>query len=156
VIDWHRRHLLPLSADLTADPRCRLVHGDFFSVVAGGLPFGPDAPRRVDAVLVDIDHSPRHHLHPSHAGFYEPAGLRLLADRLAPGGVFGLWSDDPPEDGFTATLASVFAHADARVVPFPNPHTGGESFSTIYLARGCAVSTPPREPVADACAGAAA
>jgi hypothetical protein len=28
VIDWHQRHLVPLGANLTSDPRCRLVAGD--------------------------------------------------------------------------------------------------------------------------------
>jgi spermidine synthase len=135
VIGWHRRHLLPLSLDLTADARCELVHADFFATIAGGLPFGAGAPEQVDAVLVDIDHSPRHHLDPSHAHFYEPAGLGRLAARLRPGGIFGLWSDDPPDEAFTGTLHSVFEAADATVVGFPNPHTGEESFSTIYLAR---------------------
>lgn len=58
VIEWHERGLLPLGEQLTADPRCRLVHGDFFAMSASTL--DPQAPgRRFDAVLVDIDHSPR-------------------------------------------------------------------------------------------------
>ena len=31
VIDWHRRGLVPLGVKLTADQRCRLIHGDFLS-----------------------------------------------------------------------------------------------------------------------------
>ena len=75
VIEWHERGLVPVGPVLTADPRCRLVHGDFFALAASpGL--DPDAPdRRFDAVVVDIDHSPRHLLHPSHAGFYAADGL---------------------------------------------------------------------------------
>src|SRR5436190_220214 len=34
VIDWHRRGLVPLGPLLTADPRCRFVHGDFFKLAA--------------------------------------------------------------------------------------------------------------------------
>ena len=30
VIGWHRRGLLPVSEELTSDPRCTLVEGDFF------------------------------------------------------------------------------------------------------------------------------
>jgi spermidine synthase len=134
VIDWHHRHLLPLSAGLTADARCHLVHGDFFAMVADRLPFSPEAPERLDAILVDIDHTPSHHLHPSHAPFYEPTGIRRLTGRLRPGGVFALWSDDPPDDGFATVLDGVFEDTDAHVVSFPNPHTGAESFSTIYVA----------------------
>src|SRR5882672_3476807 len=32
VIEWHERGLLPLGKQLTADLRCRLVHGDFFAM----------------------------------------------------------------------------------------------------------------------------
>ena len=85
VIDWHRRGLVPLGAAITADARCRLVHGDFFALAAADAGFDPDAPgRRFDAVLVDIDHSPDGLLDPGHAGFYQPAGLRRLAANLAP------------------------------------------------------------------------
>src|SRR5207248_11427214 len=33
VIDWHQRGLVPLGRQLTSDPRCRFVHGDFFAAV---------------------------------------------------------------------------------------------------------------------------
>jgi spermidine synthase len=136
VIDWHRRELLPDTAGLTADPRTRLLHGDFFALAAAGTGFDPTRPgRRFDAVLLDIDHTPGHLLHPAHAAFYTPAGLRRLGAHLQPGGVFALWSDDPPEPGFSAVLSEVFPAARAEVVTFANPLTGGESANTVYLAR---------------------
>ncbi|MER5198722.1 spermidine synthase [Streptomyces sp. NPDC002755] len=136
VIDWHQRHLVPLGARLTSDARCRLVHGDFFALAAdpGGL--DPENPgRRFHAVLLDVDHSPRHVLHPSHAALYEPAGLRALAEHLHPGGVFALWSNDPPDERFTSVLTTVFAEATAQVVDFDNPLQGGTSTNTVYVAR---------------------
>jgi len=136
VIGWHELRLLPLSAELIADPRCHLVHGDFFAMVAGSLGFGSDAPERVHAVLVDIDHTPRHLLHPSHAAFYTADGMRRLADRLHPGGVFALWSDDPPDGDYLAVAGQVFASTEAHVVTFPNPHTGGDATNTIYVSTG--------------------
>lgn len=135
VIDWHRQALIPAGATLRADRRCRLVHGDFFAMTAAAG-YDPERPgRRFHAVLVDIDHSPDHLLHPDHGGFYRPAGLRRLADHLHPGGVFGLWSDDPPAAGFSETLAEVFREVSAETVRFPNPLLGGESANTVYLAR---------------------
>jgi spermidine synthase len=135
VIEWHERGLVPVGPVLTTDDRCRLVHGDFFAMVAGeGL--DPDAPGRTfDAVVVDIDHSPRHLLHPSHAGFYEPAGLRRLAELMRPGGVFTLWSNDPPDEAYVAVLGEVFAGVSAHVVGFPNPLQDRESTNTVYVAR---------------------
>ena len=134
VVEWHERHLVPLGTELTADPRCHLVEGDFFALTATRQPYGPGAPERWHAILVDIDHTPRHVLHPSHAPFYEPAGLAGVAARLHPGGVFALWSDDPPDAAFEGVLADVFERAEAHVVRFPNFHTGGEAANTVYVA----------------------
>ena len=134
AIDWHRRHLVPLGAELTDDPRCELVHGDFFSLVENDAMLPGDRPPSFDAILVDIDHSPRHVLSPSHAGLYEPMGLRRLAGHLVPGGVFALWSNDPPDHEFCDTLRTVFATAEAHEVGFPNFLIDGESHSTIYVA----------------------
>jgi spermidine synthase len=133
VIDWHQRALLPHATELTGDVRCRLVQGDFFALLAAGKPFGPDAPERLHAVLLDVDHTPRQVLHPRHAAFYTVDGLRRLANRLHPGGVFALWSDDPPDEDFLAVLGEVFASSQAHVVPFANPLTGGESANTVYV-----------------------
>lgn len=135
VIEWHERDLLPHAAELTSDPRCHLVEGDFFSMVASGTAFGPQAPDRCHAVLVDIDHTPRHVLHPSHASFYTVAGMEQVAARLHAGGVFALWSDDPPDDAFVAVVEEVFPSCRAHVVAFPNFYTGGEGTNTVYVAR---------------------
>ena len=134
VIDWQRRRLLPASAELVDDPRCHLVHGDFFGLVDNGEPFAPSSPSRHHAVIVDIDHTPTHVLHPSHAAFYRPEGLRRIIDRLHPGGVFGLWSDRPDDD-FLAAARSAFARCDDHEVRFPNHHTGGEGSNTVYIAQ---------------------
>lgn len=139
VIEWHRKHLVPLGERLTSDARCRLVEGDFFSLAAGAGGLDPATPgRRFHAILLDIDHSPRHVLHPHHAALYRPEGLRRLADHLHPGGVFALWSNDPPSDAFTSLLADVFADAEAHVVEFANPLQGRTAANTVYLARRAA------------------
>lgn len=129
VIAWHRDDLLPDTVGLSADPRVELVHGDFFALAReGALGSG------LDAVLVDIDHSTRHHLDASHADLYTPDGLARLAAALRPGGVFALWSDDPPEETFLIDLQAVFVRVDAHVVAFANPLTGGTSSNTVYVA----------------------
>jgi hypothetical protein len=137
VIEWHERGLVPLGPELTGDPRCRFVHGDFFALAAAPEQgFDPGQPgRKFHAVLLDIDHSPRNLLHERNGAFYEAAGLRLLAAQLHPGGVFALWSDDPPDEDFLAQLRAVFATAEARVVSFHNPLLERNSASTVYVAR---------------------
>ncbi|WP_007027362.1 polyamine aminopropyltransferase [Saccharomonospora iraqiensis] len=135
VIDWHRRGLLPAGQRLGTDPRCRLVHADFFEVMRTGAPLDPDAPgRRYHALVVDIDHSPRHLLDPANADFYEPDGLRGVGRRLTPDGVFALWSNDPPDEEFTDRLGKHFVRARAEIVRFPNPLQNREASSTLYLA----------------------
>jgi len=134
VIEWHEQGLLPLGQQLTADPRCRLVNGDFFSMSGSAGGFDSDSPgRRFDAVLVDIDHSPRNLLHPRHAALYEREGLARLVDHLKPGGVFALWSNDAPDAAFGAALASVFATSDARFVTFDNSYGDHDASNTVYI-----------------------
>lgn len=136
VVEWHQQGLIPAGVELTADPRCRLVHGDFFAMLRSSDGLDPAAPgRRFHAIIVDIDHSPRHVLDPSHASFYEPDGLRRLAEFLHPGGVFALWSNDPPDEEFTDRLAACFAQARAETVTFPNPLQEREAANTVYLAK---------------------
>ena len=131
VIDWHRRDLLPDTVGLAADPRVTLTEADFFAMVADGA-----SRRRYDAVLVDIDHTPRHVLAERNAAFYTADGLGRLRTVLEPDGVFGLWSDDPPDEEFTSVLGEVFTEHRAEVVSFPNPLTGGTSANTVYVATG--------------------
>ena len=134
VIDWHQRGLVPVSVSASRDPRCRVVQGDFFAMAASAQ-LDPEAPgRQFDALVVDIDHSPRHVLHPSHAAFYEAAGTRRVAELLRAGGVFSLWSNDPPDESYLDVLSGVFGWARAEVVTFRNPLQGGELTNTVYLA----------------------
>ncbi len=134
VIRWHQRGLVPVGPTLIRDPRCRLVHGDFFAM-ADGTGFDPQAPDRLfDAVIVDIDHSPRHLLADNNAGFYNAEGTRRLAGHIQPGGVFSLWSNDPPDDTYLAVLSEVFEDVVAETVSFPNPLQDRPATNTVYLA----------------------
>jgi spermidine synthase len=134
VIEWHAQGLLPLGPQLTGDPRCRLVNGDFFAMSHSTEGFDSRVPgRRFDAVLVDIDHSPRNLLHPRHAALYESEGLARLALHLNPGGVFALWSNDPPDDAFERVLAGSFATSAAHVVTFDNWRGHHDASNTVYI-----------------------
>ncbi|MBH0108601.1 spermidine synthase [Salinibacterium sp. NG22] len=128
VIDWHNRGLLPVSAELTSDSRTTLTHADFFAVMRAE----PTEP--YDVILLDVDHSPRHQLDPSHADLYTVAGLRRVRAHLTDGGVFALWSDDPSDDEFMERLGQVFENPIAHAVDFDNALTGGVSSNTVYVA----------------------
>ena len=145
VIEWHQQGLLPLGKHLTIDPRCRFVNADFFAMSHSADGFDPLTPgRRFDAILVDIDHSPNNLLHPRHAALYEPEGLVGLARHLNPGGVFALWSNDPPDAGFERAMAGAFALAHTHVVTFDNPLQHREASNTVYVGvkAGLTISNP--------------
>ena len=145
VIDWHETGLLPLGPGLTGDPRCRFVLDDFFALAGSKDGFDPNEPaRQFDAILVDIDHSPDFLLHPQNAVFYQTESLCKLATHLNPGGVFGLWSNERPDEAFAARLIEIFAEARAEPVTFHNPLQNSEFTQTVYLARK-AVAPAPHE-----------
>jgi spermidine synthase len=134
VITWHRQHLVPLGQELTEDPRCRLVHGDFFAM-AGGGGFEPDLRGTLlDAIIVDIDHSPQHLLASGSSPFYGRRGTEALAALLRPGGVYALWSNDPPDESYLDILRPVFTDVVAEVVEFPNPLQDRTATNTVFLA----------------------
>lgn len=136
VIDWHRRGLIPRGKALCGDPRCRFLQADFFRLSEDDTGLDPEQPgRRFHAVLLDIDHAPDHVLQAGHAGFYRRAGLQRLAQWLHPGGVFALWSNNPPDEVFLGHLRACFSDADAHVIRFPNPYTDAESANTVYVGR---------------------
>ena len=110
-------------------------------ILVGGLGLGytadavlrSEAGRRFDGIFLDIDHSPDFHLNPSHAGFYSAEGLARLTQSLREGGIFALWSNDPPDEAFLARLRSVFSAASAEKVVFHNPLTDEDFVQTVYL-----------------------
>jgi spermidine synthase len=134
VIDWHRRALVPNGALLSGDSRCSFYHADFFAL-ARGDGFDPDDPQhRFDAILLDIDHTPDALLSPSHADLYSEDGMRRMQTFLKPGGVFGLWSNDPPEKKFLTILSNVFDRVDGHTVEFENPIQGNTAANGVYVA----------------------
>jgi len=133
VIDWHIAGLIPSGAALVTDPRCRLVTGDFFAMVGAGALDPSGAIPRFDAVVVDIDHSPAHVLDPANRWFYTLEGTRALLPLLVPGGVFALWSNDPPDPDYLGLLERVLDGVRADVITFPNPLQGVDSTNTVYV-----------------------
>lgn len=135
VIHWHQQEKVPLGKVLNEDPRCRYVLGSFFDLAISDGGFDPESPGRLfHAILLDIDHSPRALLNQSSASFYTAGSLARMARLLEPGGVFAMWSNDPPDEPFMETLRELFVSVEARVVSFYNPFQNRESTNTVYLA----------------------
>ncbi len=147
VIFWHQRELVPLGRPLTQDARCKLIHEDFFAVVGSPAkvndrPAIPHsslldeiASKRFHAILLDIDHSPQCLLRAEHTAFYTSQGLKRLTNHIQPGGVFALWSADPPEDSLTDSLSSAFASVHIRESKFYNPLLDEQDVNYIVIAQ---------------------
>ncbi len=132
VIDWHERALVPSA--VPSSQRTRLINQDFFTLTAADG-FDPVQPhRKFHAVILDVDHSPRHVLDPSHQRFYTVDGTKELAAHLHPGGVFALWSNDPPDSDYLQILQTVFPRAQAEVIEFDNPLQSKSATNSVYLA----------------------
>lgn len=135
VIEWHETGLLPLGKGLISDHRCRLGLGDFFAMAASDHGFDPDAAgRRFSAVLVDIDHSPKNLLDPANGEFYSIRGMERLKRHLSPGGVYALWSNDPPDPAFVAVLNAVFSETRVDVIDFAGPSGAPGPSNSVYSA----------------------
>jgi len=133
VISWHRQGILPVGNVLASNSRSELILGDFFALaVDNHSGFVQDSP--VHAVLLDIDHSPSHWLNDGNSDFYTPQSLQKVATKIQSGGVFGLWSNELPDDNFLALLNGVFVQVEPHIVSFENPYSGGVSINTVYIA----------------------
>ncbi len=87
------------------------------------------------AILLDIDHSPQCLLRQSHSQFYTASGMQSVAKRLHPGGVFALWSADPPDDELLACMQSAFDEVGAYERRFLNPLLNREDCNWIVVAQ---------------------
>jgi hypothetical protein len=84
---------------------------------------------------LDIDHSPYNLLDPRHALLYEPVGLQRMTRFLHPGGVFAMWSNDPPDETFMATLSNTFMDVKAHVVSVAESDKSEQATNTVYVGR---------------------
>ncbi len=136
VIEWHREHLLPLGEAIAGDPRCELVQGDFFELARSATGFFPDQPDRLhDAILIDIDHSTTHFIDPASVDFYSVEALEAVSGRLAPKGIFALWSTDAEDPVFLGAMRQCFTEVRVERVEFDTPYRDKPAFNLIYLGR---------------------
>lgn len=114
VINWMRKGLLPLSKELTTDPRVEFVLGDVYADLLG------PASETFDLILVDVDHAPSYPLDRASLPFYTLEGQRAVSQHLAPGGVLGVWSafDD---DAFHEVMQQAYPGAVREHVRWPRP-----------------------------------
>ncbi len=133
VINWHQQGILPIGDVLATDPRSELIYGDFFAIATTDTEGFLDV-QQVDAVLLDIDHSPSHWLNDGNSSFYSQASLKAMSNKIKSGGIFGLWSNELPDQAFVDLLDTVFCNTESHIVSFSNPYSGGESINSVYIS----------------------
>ena len=88
IIDWARGPLAPLFAGCLDDRRVTIERADVAALIAA-------APRRWDAILLDVDNGPEGLSRDGNDRLYSAAGLHLAKTALAPKGVLAIWSAHP-------------------------------------------------------------
>ncbi|MDG2005051.1 MAG: hypothetical protein P8J20_17145, partial [Novosphingobium sp.] len=96
-------------------------------------PAKPDS--KVDAILIDIDHSTTHFIDPASASFYSPSSIAAVAGKLRPGGIFALWSTDEVEPSFLEAMQECLADVQADRVEFVTPYREEPAFNIVYLGK---------------------
>ncbi|MDB4777854.1 spermidine synthase [bacterium] len=87
VIGWMKDGLIPLSPQLSDNPRLSVTPADAYAKLASV----PET--KYDLILIDIDHSPDDRLGAGdNIKFYSSEGLSYAKKHLQPGGVLGVWS----------------------------------------------------------------
>jgi len=85
LVEWNRGPLGALAGHPLRDRRVALEVGDVAAVMQA-------APRRFDAVMLDVDNGPSAFTASGNAGLYDDHGLADARAALNPGGVFAVWS----------------------------------------------------------------
>jgi len=128
VIAWMEDGLVPLSAELNAEPRFSVTRADVYARLLG------PASRPHDLILIDVDHSPDDPLGSTSGDFYTEAGLTAAKEHLASDGVLGVWSyaESSP---FADALRTSFDEVRVEEVTAWNPLIDEEQTDWLFFAR---------------------
>jgi spermidine synthase len=128
VIDWLHGDLVPLAAELKAEPRLAVTQGDVYARLA------EDPTQRFDLILIDVDHAPDDPLSGANTSFYTREGLERARRHLASGGILGVWSyaESSP---FARALREVFQEVRVEPITFFNQLVDEETTDWLFFAR---------------------
>jgi len=115
LVDWNRRLLPHLNDSPLEDPRCEVIIGDVFDVIA-------KSNRRFDVIVLDVDNGPQNLSQAKNQRLYGDIGTRALYEALEPDGVLGVWSAGPcgkyagrlRRHGFEMEVVKTPAHAGSH------------------------------------------
>lgn len=96
LVEWNRTHLRQLNDGALEDPRCEVVIGDVYDVIAR-------RKQTFDVILLDVDNGPQALSQVQNQRLYGDAGTRACWNALTRGGALGVWSAGP-DDRYAARL----------------------------------------------------
>ena len=122
LVEWNRTLLKHHHDSALDDPRCEVIVGDVYDVIAR-------ARRKFDVIVVDVDNGPRALSQVKNQRLYGDAGTRACWNALTPGGVLGVWSAGPNAK-YAARLARFGFDPEVLRVP---TRTGARSKHILFL-----------------------
>lgn len=125
VVAWNRGPLGKLARHPLDDPRVKVEEDDVAAVLGAN-------PGAFDIVLLDVDNGPEAFTLDSNRRLYDPRGLAVIHQALAPGGVLAVWSADR-EPWFDRHLRRAGFAVESRRVAARGCGKGPRH--TIFLAR---------------------
>lgn len=108
IIAWARGPMEAVTAGCLDEPRVRLVVGDVRAEIGG-------APKRFDAILLDVDNGPSGLVRADNDGLYSKRGLAAAKAALKPGGILAIWSA-APDAAFSRRLKDAGFKVDEVIV----------------------------------------
>jgi spermidine synthase len=130
LVAWFEALLIPLAAELRADPRFGVIVDDVYARLQR------PAAERYDLILVDVDHAPDDPLAATSGSFYTADGLRRVCAHLAPGGLLAVWSY-AENRAFETTLREVFADVETETTVFQDhAFWHADEINTLFFASG--------------------
>jgi len=131
LVDWNRRLLQHLNDSPLDDPRCEVIIGDVFDVIA-------KSKRKFDVIILDVDNGPQNLSQVKNQRLYGDIGTRALYAALEPEGVLGVWSAGP--NAKYAERLRRFGF-DTEVVK-SSARKGGRAWHVLFLGKKLPRSGP--------------
>jgi spermidine synthase len=112
VVRWNRTHLKDFNGRALFDDRVSVWEGDVMEAI--------ERHRGMfDAVLMDVDNGPSFLILERNAPLYTRRGMKKIRRCLAPGGVLGVWSNQP-DDRLEQVLTEVFGGLQSEPITEKN------------------------------------
>lgn len=128
VISWLDGGLVPLSDELNADNRLKVIQGDIYRQLIS------PPKQKHDLILIDVDHSPDENLDEANGKFYTADGLKRAKLHLAQDGLLGVWSY-AESSAFADALRDVFREVRIEPVTVYNNLINVQQTDWLFFAR---------------------